>query len=52
MGKRIEIRDYKGRLVKEIIENKEISIGDLQSGMYVVYAITELSTSTGKFCKF
>ena len=49
--KKIEIRDWNGRLVKETTNKQEISIMELNSGMYVVYAITESGVSTAKFCK-
>ncbi|WP_300662827.1 YCF48-related protein [Fluviicola sp.] len=49
--KKIEILDCNGRLVKEVTGNQEISIVELHSGMYIVSAITESGTSTGKFFK-
>lgn len=49
--KKIEIRDCNGRLVKETTNNQEISISELHSGMYVVYAITESGALTGRLFK-
>lgn len=48
---KIEIRDCNGRLIKETMANQEISVGELNSGLYIVYAIGESGISTGRFYK-
>lgn len=48
---KIEIRDCNGRLIKETATNQEISISQLNSGLYVVYAISESGVSTARFYK-
>ena len=51
---KIEIFDYNGRLLKQLIPNSEttqINVSDLQNGLYFVKAYNNEATKTEKFFK-